>query len=113
MRNAGIVDASSESGINNFIKNNKFANTMWNFSKKFGVWAVKESASAVAAFGIMYGLNKALAQDAHNSGNRKPLSQYLAQVEKTFTDHSLTWGPAQKQQAAEDALSFPWIDATQ
>lgn len=99
---------TTQSAIQNFINNNPYGKALWSFAKG----AVTETAKASVIFGVMYGLNKALASNAQSSGNRTALSTYLQQVQDNFTSLGLTWSTDLKQQTAEDALSFPWIDAS-
>jgi hypothetical protein len=95
--------------IRNFIKNNPTGQKLWSFA----TWAAKTGASASAVFAIMYGLNQAVAKDAHQSGKRTALSQYLAGVQSNWENKlKLPWSDDLRQKAAVDALSFPWIDAT-
>jgi hypothetical protein len=109
MAEGPAVEEGMAQRVNNFIESNPYANKMWQFSK----WAVKAGATASAIFGVTYGLNKAIAKDAHDTGSRTGLSTYLAGLQKNFQKLGLTFGDDQKQKAAEDALAFPWIDATQ
>ncbi|MDP3279768.1 MAG: hypothetical protein Q8M57_01700 [Nitrosomonas sp.] len=104
-----IEDASSQSGIRNFIENNPYGKALWSFAK----WSASTAAGASAAFGIIYGLNKAAAAKAHDSGNRTTLTSYLTQVQATYTKNGLPWNDDTKTKAATDALAFPWIDSTQ
>lgn len=105
-----ITEQSSQSVIRNFINNNPYGQRLWTFSK----WAAKETVSASVIFGVTYGLNRAIAKSSHESGKRTALSDYLKSVEKNFTENlHLSWTQETKQRAAEDALSFPWIDSSQ
>ena len=103
-----VAGPESLGPVRDFIANNPYGQKMWSFAK----WAFTTAAGAAAAFAIMYGLNKAAAKNAHESGNRTALSDYLTQVEANFVKNNLPWTDALKQAAAEDALAFPWIDAT-
>lgn len=95
--------------IRDFIKNNPTGQKLWSFA----TWAAKTGASASAVFAIMYGLNQAVAKDAHQSGKRTALSQYLTGVQSNWENKlKLPWTDELKQKAATDALAFPWIDAT-
>jgi hypothetical protein len=95
--------------VRNFIETNPYGKRLWTFAK----WAVKSGAGASAVFGIMYGLNKAVAKDAHEGGKRTALSQYLSGLQANWVKQGLAWTQDIKQAAAVDALAFPWIDATQ
>jgi len=104
-----IAEGSTVDAIRNFINTNPYGQALWKFTK----WALATTAGASAAFGIMYGLNKAIAQSAHDTGKRKPLSEYLRVVGDNWVNKlHLTWTADIRQHAAEDALAFPWIDAT-
>ncbi len=101
--------SSTVANIRAFIQNNPYASTMWQLAKAAG----KNVASAGKMFVVMYGLNKLIAQNAQTTGNRTALSQYLASVQQNFQKNGLPWNDQVKAQAAQDALAFPWIDATQ
>lgn len=101
--------SSTVANIRTFIQNNPYANKMWQFAQ----FAGKNVAAAGIMFGIMYGLNKLIAQKAQTTGNRTALSQYLTGVQQNFQTNGLPWNDQIKAQAAQDALAFPWIDATQ
>lgn len=89
------------------------ATSTWATScKEFAVWSVKAGAGALVAFGIMYGLNKAMASKSASTGTQTALSDYLTGLEANFLKLGLEWDAARKQKAADDALAFPWIDAT-
>lgn len=103
-----IAGPESQGPIRDFITNNPYGQKMWAFAK----WAGTTAAGAAAAFAIMYGLNKAAAKNAHESGNRTALSDYLVQVAANFQKNNLPWTDELRQEAAKDALAFPWIDAT-
>lgn len=103
-----IEDASSQSGIRNFINNNPYGKALWSFA----TWSVKNVAAASVAFGIMYGLNKAIATKAHETGSRTTLTDYLKQVKATFVSNGIPWSDETHTKAANDALAFPWIDST-
>lgn len=103
-----IQDASSLSKVQDFIENNKYGQVLWKFSK----WAAGTAAGGCAAFGIIYGLNKAAAKNAQESGQRVALSDYLNGVESNFNKIGIPWTDDLRNTAATDALTFPWIDAT-
>jgi hypothetical protein len=103
------IAAGEQAAVQQSIATNPYVQKLWDFAK----WAGKTTAGASAAFGIMYGLNKAAAEKAQSSGQRTGLSSYLEKAKETFTKKGLTWTQEQEQKAAEDALSYPWIDATQ
>lgn len=103
-------DPGAGQQIRDFINNNPYGRALWSFA----TWAGSTTATAGAVFGIMYGLNRATAKKAQQTGNRTALSVYLQGVEANWA--KLNLGPFtqdQRQKAAEDALAFPWIDATQ
>ena len=95
--------------VRNFINNNPYASRLWTFAQ----WAGKTGAGAAAAFGIMMGLNKAVAKDAHESGKRTALSEYLNGVEANFGKIGLIWTQAAKQTSAPAPLAFPRFVAMQ
>ncbi len=99
----------AQNGIRDYMENNPTGQKLWKFAK----WAGSTAVGATAAFGIMYGLNKAIAKNAEQTDHRTALSAYLTQVQATFVQNGLIWTTELKQQAATDALSFPWIDCTQ
>lgn len=105
---AADAQLSTLQQIQAFISDNRYGQTMWKFAKSVAGAAV----SASIAFAIMYGLNKAVAEKAHNSGNRMALSEYLVEVEANYKKIGITWNYDLLTQAATDALSYPWIDAT-
>ena len=102
--NPGMV-----SRVRSFLNDNPYGQRLVRFAK----WAAPTAASAIVVTGIMYGMNQALAQKSHESGKRTALTEYLKGVETKFTALGLAWNLDIKQKAAEDALAFPWIDATQ
>ena len=102
------IAVGEQEAINQEIARNPYVQKMWDLTK----WAGKQAAAASAGFAIMYGLNKAMAENAHSSGQRTAISSYLAGVEKTFIANGLDWTHEIKQKAAEAALSYPWIDST-
>jgi hypothetical protein len=103
-----IQDSSSLSKVQDFIENNKYGQMLWKFSK----WAAGTAAGACAAFGIIYGLNKAAAKNAQASGERVALSDYLNSVENNFNKIGIPWTDDLRNTTATDALAFPWIDAS-
>lgn len=116
--NAGVQemaeqpDAAAGTGwfdsVKSFINDNEYGQTIWKVAKFVGASA----AGASIAFGIMYGLNKAAAKNAADTGNRQPLSQYLASCQTAFEKNGITWTQESKQEAADAALKYPWIDCT-
>jgi hypothetical protein len=106
---AAAEAGGAQNGLRDYIENNPTGQKIWKFAK----WAGSTAAGATAAFGIMYGLNKAIAKNAEQTDHRTALSAYLTQVQATFVQNGLIWTTELKQQAATDALSFPWIDCTQ
>ena len=102
-------EGGAQNGLRDYIENNPTGQKIWKFAK----WAGSTAVGATAAFGIMYGLNKAIAKNAEQTDHRTALSAYLTQVQATFVQNGLIWTTELKQQAATDALSFPWIDCTQ
>ncbi len=104
-----ITDKTSLDAVRDFINDNPVGQKLW----KFASWAGKTVAGASAAFGIMYGLNKAIAENAHQNGNRTALSDYLQQVADSFTNKlKIPFTDELRTEAATEALAFPWIDAT-
>jgi len=97
------------SRVKSFLNDNPYGQRLVRFAK----WAAPNAASAVVVTAIMYGMNQALAKKSHETGKRTALSEYLKGVEAKFTELGLTWNQEIKQKTAEDALAFPWIDATQ
>lgn len=94
----------------NFINNNPYGQKLWSFCKLCATSTV----TASVMFGVTYALNKAIAQKAKETGNRTALSEYLTAVQNNFTNKlHLNWTEDLRQKAAEAALVFPWIDATQ
>lgn len=106
-----VADPAAEgrvAKIKAFVAENPYANKMWKFSKFVG----KNAAIGGLVFGVTYGLNKALAQKAHETGKRTALSEYLKGAQTNFEKIKLKWDDDLRQRAAELALGFPWIDAT-
>eukprot|EP00731_Ephydatia_muelleri_P004168 Em0002g344a len=95
--------------IQDFLTNNTYGQMIAQFGKFVGTTA----ASGAIMVGVMYGLNKLLAEKAKETGKRTPLSDYLKQAEKNYQSQNLTWNDEIRQYAAKAALSFPWIDCTQ
>jgi hypothetical protein len=93
--------------IQNFIDNNPYGQTLWRFAK----WSAKTTGEASLKWSITYGLNKAIAQKAHETGHRTSLSEYLDGLETSFIENALPWSAEAKSMVAKDALSFPWLDA--
>lgn len=104
MAEAPEAVAENSNRIKDFVTNNPFGKVMWALAKT--------TASAAVAFGIFYGLNKALAGSSHESGKRTALSEYLKGVADNFAKNGLEFTAEMRQTAATDALAFPWIDAT-
>jgi hypothetical protein len=100
-----IEGQSNLQAVRDFISNNPYGKVMWGFAKMVG--------SASIAFGVMYGLNKALAKNAADSGKRTALSVYIAGVQANLEKMGQTWTDDLKTTAVTDALAFPWIDASQ
>lgn len=106
---AGPVVDESEGAlarIQNFIDNNSYARTLWSFA----TWSAKSAGEASLEWSITYGLNKAIAQRARESGHRTALSEYLDGVEASFIKNALPWTAEVKKRIAKDALGFPWLD---
>ncbi len=109
MANSPAIDSvESQGAVRDFIENNPYGSRLWQFSK----WLGKTAAGAAAAFAIMYGLNKAAASEAHQTGQRVSLTDYLAKVQQNMIKNGLAWNDEIKQQAATNALAFPWVDCT-
>lgn len=103
------VEAGSRlADIQAFINDNPYGKALWSFAK----FAATTTAGASAVWAIMYGLNKAIAKNAHDTGNRTGLTDYLASVAATYAKNGLKFTDDLKQKAAEDALAFPWIDSS-
>lgn len=74
--------------VTDFLTTNTYGKAMWAFAK----WAAKASALASAIFAVTYGLNKAIAKDAHETGKRTALSQYLIAVQNNWVSNlKLPW----------------------
>lgn len=109
MAEAPAIEKGTADKIKDFVASNVNGKTMWDFAK----WAGKTGAVASVIFGVTYGLNKAIAGSAHETGKRTGLSQYLIAAQNNFLNQKLQWTEEVRQMAAEHALAFPWIDATQ
>lgn len=103
-----ISGEASQSAIQSFIANNPVGQALWKIAQGVATEAVNQS----VIFGVMYGLNKAFAQNTQSTGNKTPLSVYLQQVQANFEKLGLTWNSTVEQETAQAAQSFPWIDCS-
>jgi hypothetical protein len=84
----------------------------WKAVKEASWFVTKGVVGAGIAFGIMYGLNKAIATKAKTDNVRGSLTDYLKETEKNWVSNGLPWTAELKTEAATAALTFPWIDCT-
>ncbi len=98
----------AQASLRETIAKNPFAQKLWAFAK----FVAGGTATAAIMFGVMYGLNKAIAKSAQETGKRTSLTSYLAQVQANWKAQNLPWTDDVKVQAATLALGFPWIDSS-
>lgn len=84
----------------------------WNALPKPARIIFKNLGMVGGMFAITLGIQRAMAQKAHASGQRVALTSYLQSVAQRFTALGLPFGDEQRQAAAQGALALPWIDCT-